>query len=71
MAVFEATYRGAPEFVVRAPGRVNLIGEHTDYNDGFVLPMALPHATWIVGRARHDQHVDVASEGFGRTTFHA
>ena len=37
------------------PGRVNLIGEHTDYNDGFVLPMALPLVTVVVGRKREKE----------------
>ena len=38
---FEAKYGNAPEYLVRAPGRVNLIGEHTDYNDGYVMPLAI------------------------------
>ncbi len=38
-----------PDCAVFAPGRVNLIGEHTDYNDGFVLPLALPYRTVVVG----------------------
>ena len=38
---FRACYRDAPQGVWLAPGRVNLVGEHTDYNDGFVLPFAL------------------------------
>ncbi len=47
---FEEQFGGRPAFVARAPGRVNLIGEHTDYNDGFCLPMAIDRATWIALR---------------------
>lgn len=46
-----------PAFIVRAPGRVNLIGEHTDYNDGFVFPMAIDRATFIALRPRADKRV--------------
>jgi galactokinase len=51
---FERRFGVPPAFIVRAPGRVNLIGEHTDYNDGFVLPMAIDRAIWIAGRSRDD-----------------
>jgi galactokinase len=51
----------APTLVVRAPGRVNLIGEHTDYNDGFVLPMAIDRAVWIALAPRPDRRVVVRS----------
>lgn len=47
---FRQHYSQDPAVVVRAPGRVNLIGEHTDYNDGFVLPMAIDRAVWIALR---------------------
>ncbi len=47
----------APAFIVRAPGRVNLIGEHTDYNDGFVFPLAIDRAAWIALRPRADKTV--------------
>ena len=42
-AGFQKKYGRPPGWVVAAPGRVNVIGEHTDYNDGFVLPMAIEH----------------------------
>src|SRR5712672_4156090 len=40
---FVKAYGRPPRWIVAAPGRVNVIGEHTDYNDGFVLPMAIEH----------------------------
>jgi galactokinase len=45
---FQDTFGKEPEHIVRAPGRVNLLGEHVDYNDGFVLPAAIDRATYIV-----------------------
>jgi galactokinase len=45
--LFQDTFGEQPEFIVRAPGRVNLLGEHVDYNDGFVLPAAIDRAVWI------------------------
>src|SRR5512138_2496554 len=44
---FQKTFGSAPAHIVRAPGRVNLLGEHVDYNDGFVLPAAIDRATYI------------------------
>lgn len=53
---FEARYQEAPR-LFSAPGRVNLIGEHTDYNDGFVLPMAIDRRTYVAASARSDTRV--------------
>ena len=47
---FTQRFGQVPRWIVRAPGRVNLIGEHTDYNDGFVLPLAIDRAVWIALR---------------------
>jgi galactokinase len=67
---FQRRFGGPPPHVVRSPGRVNLIGEHTDYNDGFVLPMTIDRATWIALRPRTDGQVRVYSMEFsGENTF--
>lgn len=66
---FRASYNAEPTVVARAPGRVNLIGEHTDYNDGFVLPMALPFDTVIAARPAPGDQLSVASAGFGSAQF--
>lgn len=50
--------------VFRAPGRVNLIGEHTDYNDGFVLPAAIGFYTWVAAVKRADRILEVYSDRF-------
>src|SRR6476620_8237930 len=58
---FESTFGTAATTVGRAPGRVNLIGEHTDYNAGLCLPLALPHATYAAVAPRRDGRVRIAS----------
>jgi len=61
---FAQVFGRHPAFVARAPGRVNLIGEHTDYNDGFVLPMAIDRDVTIVGAPRGDRAVRLHSINF-------
>lgn len=56
---FFSHYQKREKIVVRAPGRVNLIGEHTDYNDGFVLPCAIDYQTMIAASPRSDLVVRV------------
>ena len=58
---FERRFRYVPEGLWSAPGRVNLIGEHTDYNGGLVLPIALPHRTYAAAARRDDPVVRMAS----------
>jgi galactokinase len=58
---FEQRHGRPPTGVYAAPGRVNLIGEHVDYNGGLCLPIALPHATYAAAAVREDDRVTVAS----------
>jgi galactokinase len=55
---------GSKPLIFRAPGRVNLIGEHTDYNDGFVMPAAIGYYTWVAAAQRNDRTVEAYSERF-------
>ncbi len=61
---FARIYGTPPEIEVRAPGRVNLIGEHTDYNHGYVLPAAIDRSIVIAGRGRSDRTVRLHSLDF-------
>lgn len=66
---FRRLFGGSPDGIWAAPGRVNLIGEHTDYNDGFALPMALPQTTLLAARRRTDGRLRLHSaQGDGRIT---
>ena len=58
---FVATFRHSPEIIAAAPGRVNLIGEHIDYSDGFVLPFAIAYRTYVAIRKRPDHLLRIAS----------
>jgi galactokinase len=57
---FEKRFGSVPR-IFRAPGRVNLIGEHTDYNDGFVMPFAIDRATIVAGTARSDRKIEAVA----------
>ena len=63
---FRARFK-TPAALYRAPGRVNLIGEHTDYNDGFVLPAAMEFSCWTAVAPRDDRKLIVHSENFSET----
>lgn len=67
ITTFTEQYGEPPALIIRAPGRVNLIGEHTDYNDGFVMPLAIDRAFWLALRPRADQHVSVHSLNINET----
>ena len=69
--LFELKFGGAPQWMVAAPGRVNIIGEHTDYNNGFVLPMAIERYVVIAAapaRQRHESHGESAARMYSAST---
>ncbi|MUI56051.1 galactokinase [Aliivibrio fischeri] len=65
---FNSVLSYAPTHIVQAPGRVNLIGEHTDYNDGFVLPCAINYQTVVAAAKRDDNMVRMVSVDYGNET---
>lgn len=64
-SAFQTVLGYAPTHLIQAPGRVNLIGEHTDYNDGFVLPCAINYQTVVAAAKREDNLVRVVSVDYG------
>jgi galactokinase len=59
-AAFESRFGSRPTLWTRAPGRVDLMGSHTDYNEGFVMTMSIDRETWIALRPRDDRQVRIA-----------
>lgn len=64
-AEFARQFGEVPQVIVQAPGRVNLIGEHTDYNEGFVFPVAIDLATVVAARPRADRLIRVRAHDYG------
>lgn len=67
MSGFESVFGGPPQAVGDAPGRVNLLGEHTDYNDGFVLPIAIAQRTRVAMRRSSGRQFALHAQGQGGT----
>jgi galactokinase len=65
-SVFTQTFKTVPTRHFQAPGRVNLIGEHTDYNDGFVLPCAINYQTLVAATPRDDMTVRVVAVDYSK-----
>ncbi|WP_065392128.1 galactokinase [Photorhabdus namnaonensis] len=63
--VFDLVFHYMPTHIIQAPGRVNLIGEHTDYNDGFVLPCAINYQIVVAAAKREDNIIRVVSVDYG------
>ena len=68
-AIFQEKFGQGPAHVARAPGRVNLLGEHVDYNDGFVLPAAIDRATYLAFSPATSQHTTLVAADFNEQAF--
>ncbi|MEX1133508.1 MAG: galactokinase family protein, partial [Acidimicrobiia bacterium] len=67
---FSDVHGAEPDVVIRSPGRVNVVGDHTDYNGGLAMPAAITQAVYVASRLRDDRTVDVASGAdLDRATF--
>src|SRR5256885_15375789 len=67
LTAFRSRFSTPGASIYRAPGRVNLIGEHTDYNEGFVLPAAIGFSCWVGIAPRSDRKLVLYSENFRET----
>ena len=67
IAAYKEHFGAEPTHISSGPGRVNLIGEHTDYNDGFVLPVALKRDVRFAFRPRSDRQVRLFSLEYGES----
>ncbi|HMG81505.1 MAG TPA: galactokinase family protein, partial [Ferruginibacter sp.] len=63
LLTYDENFGGDP-IIVRSPGRVNIIGEHTDYNEGFVLPAAIDKATFVAVGKREDDTIKLISKNY-------
>src|SRR5258707_6840721 len=68
LSLFRQEYGRDPDLVAHAPGRVNLIGEHTDYNDGFVFPAAIDRDVIIAGALRQDRQIRCYALNFNQSS---
>ncbi len=66
--IYREKFGSAPAHIARAPGRVNLLGEHVDYNDGFVLPAAIDRATYIAFSPTNTPHSTLVAADFDQQT---
>jgi galactokinase len=65
LRTFSEKFGAEKPMIVRSPGRVNIIGEHTDYNNGFVLPGAIDKSAWLAISLRADEEIHLWADDFG------